>query len=161
MDRSRSGSRQQERQMEIEDNFTMERRNHPYPVSFRKRLSARAEVREEAAMSSSQVPLPADRPAPEHSPSHYRGYVPSLSYHEFRNSHGSSSSSSDSLEHAWSATESLIPGRPDITLSLSREERKEAERRRASPEAYHDKHRGVCSRVGEILQRPQNLGRYQ
>ena len=104
MDRSRSGSRQQERQMEIEDHFTMERRSHPYPVSFRKRLSARAEVREEAAMSSSQVPLPADRPAPEHSPSHYRGYVPSLSYHEFRNSHGSSSSSSDSLEHAWSAT---------------------------------------------------------
>ena len=49
-----------------------------------------------------------------------------------------SSSSSDSLEHAWSATESLIPGRPDITLS--REERKEAERRRARSAAHDWSH---------------------
>ena len=41
-----------------------------------------------------------------------------------------SSSSIDSLEHTWSATDRL-----DITLRLSREERKEAERRRASTAA--------------------------
>ena len=74
-------------------------RAHPYPLSFRKRSPARAEVREEAAMSSS---------------------------------------SSDSLEHAWSATESLIPGRPDVTLSP--EERKEAERRRARSAAHDWSH---------------------